>query len=426
MKVRHLFKSLRKNIYNPIKQFGVLYGLKIISYKISNLLQMRIHRYGYLGNKNIKTAIKVLKSRKWSRLPYPSPLSAIFTKQFLEFQSGNYGLCVSNGTEAIKVALKAAGLKYGDEIIISSLTFHSTANAALELGIIPVFVDIDRTTLCIDTEKISKLINKKTKAILTVHLGSVISDLDELVMLCDKYNLKFIEDCAHSHGGMWKNKGVGSYGDFGCFSFQMSKLMSSGEGGFIMMKNQSDYEKCLSIINVGKSDKPFSTIGLNSRLTEIQSALLIDALKGYKSIIDKIHNNIIYFTNEISKIKGIEVLKPHPSQTKQTGYVYGFRLTPSILDYRNRKDLVEDLNARGFNCFENLYPPVYLTHGFGWKESFLNLSYRDTKCVNAEYSYKYDVIWINHNFFKLNRSSIKHGVALIKDAVIKYPKQFNV
>ena len=426
MKVRHLFESLRKNIYNPIKQFGVLYGLKIISYKISNLLQMRIHRYGYLGNKNIKTAIKVLKSRKWSRLPYPSPLSAIFTKQFLEFQSGNYGLCVSNGTEAIKVALKAAGLKYGDEIIISSLTFHSTANAALELGIIPVFVDIDRTTLCIDTEKISKLINKKTKAILTVHLGSVISDLDELVMLCDKYNLKFIEDCAHSHGGMWKNKGVGSYGDFGCFSFQMSKLMSSGEGGFIMMKNQSDYEKCLSIINVGKSDKPFSTIGLNSRLTEIQSALLIDALKGYKSIIDKIHNNIIYFTNEISQIKGIEVLKPHPSQTKQTGYVYGFRLTPSILDYRNRKDLVEDLNARGFNCFENLYPPVYLTHGFGWKESFLNLSYRDTKCVNAEYSYKYDVIWINHNFFKLNRSSIKHGVALIKDAVIKYPKQFNV
>ena len=426
MKIKHLFKKLHKNIYNPIKQFGVLYGLKIISYRISNLLQMRIHRYGYSGNKNIKTAIKVLKSRKWSRLPYPSPLSVIFTKQFLEFQNGNYGLCVSNGTEAIKVALKAAGLKYGDELIISSLTFHSTANAALELGIIPVFVDIDRTTLCIDTKKISKLINNKTKAILTVHLGSVISDLDELVMLCDKYNLKLIEDCAHSHGAMWKNKGVGSYGDFGCFSFQMSKLMSSGEGGFIMMKNQSDYEKCLSIINVGKSDKPFSTIGLNSRLTEIQSALLIDALKGYKSIIDKIHNNIIYFTNEISKIKGIEVLKPHPSQTKQTGYVYGFRLTPSILDYRNRKDLVEDLNARGFNCFENLYPPVYLTHGFGWKESFLNLSYRDTKCVNAEYSYKYDVIWINHNFFKLNRSSIKHGVALIKDAVIKYPKQFNV
>jgi len=426
MKIKYLFKKLHKNIYNPIKQFGVLYGLKIIIYKISNLLQMRIHRYGYLGNKNIKTAIKVLKSRKWSRLPYPSPLSVIFTKQFLEFQNGNYGLCVSNGTEAIKVALKAAGLKYGDEIIISSLTFHSTANAALELGIIPVFVDIDRTTLCIDTKKISELINKKTKAILTVHLGSVISDLDELVMLCDKYNLKFIEDCAHSHGAMWKNKGVGSYGDFGCFSFQMSKLMSSGEGGFIMMKNQSDYEKCLSIINVGKSGKPFSTIGLNSRLTEIQSALLIDALKGYKSIIDKIHNNTIYFTNEISKIKGIEALKPYPSQTKQTGYVYGFRLTPSILDYRNRKDFVEDLNARGFNCFENLYPPVYLTHGFGWKESFLNLSYRDTKCINAEYSHEYDMIWINHNFFKLNRSSIKHGVALIKDAVNKYPKQFNV
>ena len=426
MKIKHLFKKLHKNIYNPIKQFGVLYGLKIISYRISNLLQMRIHRYGYLGNKNIKTATKVLKSRKWSRLPYPSPLSVIFTKQFPEFQNGNYGLCVSNGTEAIKVALKAAGLKYGDELIISSLTFHSTANAALELGIIPVFVDIDRTTLCIDTKKISKLINNKTKAILTVHLGSVISDLDELVMLCDKYNLKLIEDCAHSHGAMWKNKGVGSYGDFGCFSFQMSKLMSSGEGGFIMMKNQSDYEKCLSTINVGKSDKPFSTIGLNSRLTEIQSALLIDALKDYKSIISKIHNNIIYFTNEISKIKGIEVLKPYPSQTKQTGYVYGFRLTPFILDYRNRKDFVEDLNARGFSCFENLYPPVYLTHGFGWKESLLNLSYRDTKCINAEYSHEYDVIWINHNFFKLNRSSIKHGVALIKDAVNKYPKQFNV
>ena len=426
MNIKSLFKKLHKNIYIPIKQFGVIYGLKIVSYRISYLLQMRIHRYGYLGNKNIKTAIRVLKSRKWSRLPYPSPLSLTFTKQFLEFQNGNYGLCVSNGTEAIKVALKAAGLKYGDEIIMSSLTFHSTANAALELGITPVFVDIDRTNLCLDPKKISKLINKNTKAILTVHLGSVISDIDELIMLCDKYNLKLIEDCAHSHGAMWKNKGVGSYGDFGCFSFQMSKLMNSGEGGFIMMKNQSDFDRCLSIINVGKSDRPFSTIGLNSRLTEIQSALLIDALKDYKNIIDTIHNNIIYFTNEISKIKGIEILKTHPSQTKQTGYVYGFRLTSPILDYRNRKDFVEDLNARGFSCFESLYPPVYLAHGFGWKESLLNLSYKDTKCINAEYSYEYDIVWINHIFFKLNRSSIKHGVDLIKDAINKYPKQFKV
>ena len=83
MNIKSLFKKLHKNIYIPIKQFGVIYGLKIISYRISNLLQMRIHRYGYLGNKNIKTAMRVLKSRKWSRLPYPSPLSLIFTKQFL-------------------------------------------------------------------------------------------------------------------------------------------------------------------------------------------------------------------------------------------------------------------------------------------------------------------------------------------------------
>ena len=209
----------------------------------------------------------------------------------------NKGICVSNGTVALSVIFKACGIKYGDEIIMPAITFHSTASIALELGIIPVFVDVDYKTLCIDPNKIEEKITNKTKAIVVVHLGSIIADIDKILEICQKRNLKMIEDCSHSHGSKWKEE-VGSHGDYGFFSFQNSKLINSGEGGFITIQDENNYEKCKSYINCGRNSQPHAILGVNHRLTEIQAVLLMNSLIFLKNL-SKINFHMKYFTKEL-------------------------------------------------------------------------------------------------------------------------------
>ena len=112
-------------------------------------------------------------------------------------QKARYGLCLSNGTVAISVALKASKLKFGDEVLISSFTYHTTASAALELGFRLKFLDIDKNTLCIDIKDLKKKITKKTKALILVHIGSMISNINQIVKICKKNNVVLIEDCSH-------------------------------------------------------------------------------------------------------------------------------------------------------------------------------------------------------------------------------------
>ena len=175
-----------------------------------------------------------------------SPLVGQFEKRFAEYIGVPYGLCVVNGTTSIQAALFAVGVGEGDEVIVPSFTFWATAGPIAVNGAYPVFADVDEKTHNISPESIEKLITKKTKAILLVHVWGNPCDMDAIMAIAKKYDLKVVEDCSHAHGATYKGKKVGSIGDVGCFSMQGSKVLAAGEGGILVTKNKTYYDRAVS------------------------------------------------------------------------------------------------------------------------------------------------------------------------------------
>ena len=173
-----------------------------------------------------------------------------FENEFAKYTNNEFGISVSNGTVALETAYFAIGLEDGDEIIMPSFTIISCAIGAIRLGAIPIFVDIDPLTWCIDTEKIEEKITNKTKAILAVHMYGHPCEMDKIMFLAKKYNLIVIEDASQVHGGEFKSLKCGSIGDISTFSFYANKIISTGEGGMVTTSNSHFAEKCKSYRNL--------------------------------------------------------------------------------------------------------------------------------------------------------------------------------
>ena len=165
----------------------------------------------------------VVRSGKWSWI---GPHETAFSQDFAEFIGAKYCLCLSNGTVTLQCALQAVGVEPGDEVIVPGLTWVATAQAALDIGADVVFVDIDPKTLCIDPKAFEKAITPRTKAIIPVHLYGCMCDMDAIMEIARRHNIKVVEDVAHQHGSRWRNRGAGAIGDAGSFSFQQSKVLT--------------------------------------------------------------------------------------------------------------------------------------------------------------------------------------------------------
>ena len=182
----------------------------------------------------------------------------------------------ASGSDALLLSLLAMEIKAGDEIITTPFTFFATAGAIARLGAVPVFVDVDVDTFNIDCSKIEKAINEKTKAILVVHIFGQCTDMDKVMMLAKKYNLKVIEDACQAFGAEYNDKKAGTMGDFGCFSFFPTKnLGGAGDGGLITCRSQEDLEKIKKLQIHGSKKKYFhELVGVNSRLDSLQAVVL--------------------------------------------------------------------------------------------------------------------------------------------------------
>ena len=236
-----------------------------------------------------------------------------FERNFLSKYKSSYGIAVGSGTDALYISLKALNIKNGDEVITAANTAIPTISAIVNSGAIPKLVDVGEDYL-IDPLKIEKQINKKTKAIIPVHLYGQSCDMDKIKKIATKYNLKIIEDCAQAQGAKYKNKFVGNFGDFGCFSFYPTKILGTyGDGGFVIAKNFKDYEKIkrLRFYGIETSNKRSvyynkyyaNENGLNSRLDEIQSSILNLKMKyvnNYISQRNKLANLYLKYLKETS------------------------------------------------------------------------------------------------------------------------------
>lgn len=200
----------------------------------------------------------------------------VFESRFARLVGSKYCIGVSNGTDALTIALKALKIGTGDEVIIPAFTFVSTAFAVVAAGARPVLVDIEPTTLTIDPQKVLQALTQKTKAIIPVHLYGMPADMTTIMRIAKTYHLAVIEDAAQAHGSLYKNKPAGSIGDIGCFSFYPSKNIGAlGDAGAVTTNSPALDKRLRNLINLGTSGKYIHTsVGSNNRLDTIQAAFL--------------------------------------------------------------------------------------------------------------------------------------------------------
>ena len=367
-----------------------------------------------IGGKEEAAALQdVLSSTKWGGQPFPGKHAAAFAKKFAEVHTAQYAQCVNTGTVAIQAALRAIGIEPGDEVIAPAYTWEGTVGPVLLLNAVPVFVDIDPDTYCLDAKLIEKAITPKTKAILPVHLGMRFADMDEILRIAGKHNLKVIEDCAHAHGGMWKGKGAGSMGDLGAFSFQSSKLITSGEGGAVITNNLEYMERVQSYINAGRAsltDKYHHRIvGFNYRLGEFQAAVLgpqLDRLPEQAAVRDQ---NMKYFESRLQNTSAIGLLKPDPRITRLAPYGYVIKYFSEKAKEIPRAAFVAALQLEGVPCDGLFYEPVYKSSLFPVKSSdFPALSWGRDKALDLRSMYScpesdraayHEAVWFPHQHF---------------------------
>lgn len=355
----------------------------------------------------------VLTSTKWGGQPFPGKHSVAFAKKFAEVHTVKYAQCVNTGTVAIQAALRAVGIHPGDEVIVPAYTWEGTVGPVLLVNAVPVFVDVDPDTYCLDAKLLEKAITPKTRVILPVHLGMRFADMDEILRVAAKHNLKVIEDCAHAHGGMWMGKGAGSMGDLGAFSFQSSKLITSGEGGAVVTNNLEYMEKVQSYINAGRAsvtDKyHHRIIGFNYRLGEFQAAVLgpqLDRLPAQSAIREK---NMKRFETRLESTPGIGLLKPDPRITRLAPYGYVLKYFSDKVKDIPRASFVAALQLEGIPCDGLFYEPVYKSSLFPVDPAdFPALSWGREKpldlrsmysCPESERAAYHEAVWFPHQNF---------------------------
>lgn len=355
----------------------------------------------------------VLESTLWGGQPFPGKHAAAFAANFAKVHTAKYGQCVNTGTVAIQAALKAIGIKPGDEVIVPAYTWEGTVGPVLLVNAVPVFVDVDPDTYCLDARLIEKAITPKTKAILPVHLGMRFADMDEILRVAAKHKLKVVEDCAHAHGGMWKGKGAGSMGDMGAFSFQSSKLITSGEGGAVITNNLEYMELVQSYINAGRAsltDKyKKRIIGFNYRLGEFQAAVLgaqLARMPKQSAIREK---NMKRFEARLQKTEGIGLLKPDPRITRLAPYGYVIKYFAERVKEIPRAAFVAAMQLEGVHCDGLFYEPVYKSSLFpvdatdfpalSWgREKALDLRSMYS-CPESEKAAYQEAVWFPHQHF---------------------------
>ncbi|MEA2076028.1 MAG: DegT/DnrJ/EryC1/StrS family aminotransferase [Euryarchaeota archaeon] len=267
-----------------------------------------------IGNDEIQAVTAVLKSGMLAQ----GKVVEEFENAFADYVGVQNAIAVSNGTISLDIALKAIGIKPGDEVIVPSFTFISTANAVLFQGAKPVFADVDGRTFNINPKDVLEKISERTKAIIGVHLFGQPFDVKEIQEICEDCNLYLIEDCAQAHGAEYKDKKVGTFGVAGCFSFYATKNMTTGEGGMITTNSDEIANLCRLLRSHGESQKYLhSRLGYNYRMTNIQAAIGVAQLKKLDDFNEKRVNHAEYF-NEHLKVAGLTV----PYKKKEVRHVY--------------------------------------------------------------------------------------------------------
>ena len=304
-----------------------------------------------------------------------------FEKKFCRFINCEYGITTTSGTTALHLACKALGIKQGDQVLVSSSTNMACAFSIDYCGAIPIPIDIEIKTLQMEVTKNEEKINEKTKAIMVFHLFGHPVDMDPVLKISKKYNLKIIEDCAEAHGVEYKGKKVGSIGDIGAFSFFANKTITCGEGGMIVTNSKKLAEKAKSLKNLsyGKVNKFIhDDIGFNYRLPNISAALGLGQFANIEKIF--LEKKRIYdrYKRNLKNVKGINIPLVKEWATKYIMWVFNIYLDnnfPISRDKLTKK--LQEKNIETRSAFVPINKQTILINKYGL--------FKEEDCPNANY-----------------------------------------
>jgi len=304
-----------------------------------------------------KYLLEVLHSGKWGL--YGSKVPE-FQRRFAEFQGAQYALCVTNGTSALEISLRALGIGPGDEVITTPYTFVATPSAAFLVGARPIFVDINPETYMLDPAAVEAAITPRTKAIMPVHIAGCPTDMDGIMEVARRHNLAVVEDACQAWGAQWKGVPVGTIGDLGTFSFQSSKNINAGEGGAIVTNNAELYERCWSLHNCGRTLTgewyQHEVLGWNHRMTEWQAAILLAQLERLPEHMQRRSDNAAYLTARLNEIGGLKPAKVDPRVTRHAWHLYMSTYDPAAFGGHSCREFIQALNAEGIPCSSGYTP----------------------------------------------------------------------
>ncbi len=352
----------------------------------------------------------VLESRMWGG--YHESVEEL-ERQFAAYHGATHGIALANGTVSLEIALSAAGIKPGDEVIVPPITFIASATAVSRIGAVPVFVDIDPLTINVNPQEVSDHINDRTRAIVAVHFAGHPADLDQLTELCDRHGLALIEDCAHAHGAEWHQRRVGSFGSFGSFSFQASKNMTAGEGGILITNDSELAERARSISNQGRRTGgawyEHVRLGTNARLTGFQATLLLNQLQRLPEQAAIRMARAARLREGLRKIPG---LKPTPEQLDERVTTHAFHLFSMRFaqdDYWgvSLSRVIEALQAEGLPVTAGYPQPIYRNQLFKDQPHVVH------GCPQAE-AYCRTSVWLPHNALLADEQWIDDALAAFR------------
>jgi len=319
--------------------------------------------------------LSVLRSGKWYR--EWGTLVSEFEKQYAELIGVKRALATASGTTALETALHVLGVDAGDEVIVSPYTFIATYNVVFNQKALPVFADTDQETFTINPDKIEEKITERTKAILPVHILGLPADMNRINAIARKHNLVVIEDACQAWLAEYEGKKCGTLGDLGCFSFQNSKHLPSGEGGAVTGNDDHIMDLCYSYHNCGRpygnSASEFTGYpyrGGNKRMMEMQAVILMSQMKRIHRDADKRLENALYLDSKLKDIPGIIPYKLADGANRSAYHLYPFRYKKEYFDDLSREKFLKALSAEGIPCSEG-YGPQY---NDGLMEEALNSS----------------------------------------------------
>ncbi len=354
-------------------------------------------RWPQFGDAERAGLLRVLEQGDWWRMGGGEV--RLFEREFAAFHGAIDALGVTNGTHALELALQVCGVGPGDEVLVPAFTFVATSLAVQRVGAVPVPVDTNPFTYCMDPAATAASITPRTKAVLPVHVAGHMADLDALLALPAARGISLIQDAAHAHGATWRDHPVGEFDTMAAFSFQNGKLMTAGEGGLLLFPSEDLREEAFLRHNAGRSaaDRQYrhERAGSNYRMGEFTAAVLRGQLLRLPSQLRRREERAADLDARLAGIDGVMPQGRDPRCTRHSHYMAMFRLDPDRTEGVRRNDVVEALFAEGIPAFVG-YPPVYRTSGYwegpapagpvrGWAE----------RCQHAE-RIGSESVWVHH------------------------------